>query len=184
MPNLKTITIDTKADPQMSEAFKKLTPALQAALEQLKKMGNLSLGLNAGTESFTQSIKQVQTAMDQLSEKGPLTLKEIEESEFMTALKNIPLAKHPPNDMYSMLTSGGSGLGENGFSKKGKKSERIRQHSVAVCGRPEAWRDCLGEWQRESDQRCCYGAPGAKGPEPASRQEPHDDAQADPVPGP
>lgn len=100
MPKSKLVTIDIKADPQMSEAFKKLTPALKAASDQLKKMGNLSLGLKAGTESFTQSLKQVQTAMAQLNGNGPLTLKEIEESEFMVALKHVSTSAQTVNHKH------------------------------------------------------------------------------------
>ena len=88
MSKSKLVTIDLKTDPQMGEAIKKLTPALQAASEHLKKMGSLSVGMKAGTESFTKSLTEVQKAMAQLNGNGALTRKEIEESE-LTVLRNM-----------------------------------------------------------------------------------------------
>ena len=70
MSKSKIISIDLKTDPQMSEAFKKLTPSLEKAAAQLKKFGSLSSDMKAGTVSFTESLNALKA------------LKEIEESKY------------------------------------------------------------------------------------------------------
>ena len=101
MSKSKIISIDVKTDPQMSEAFKKLTPSLEKAAAQLKKVGNLSSGMKAGTVSFTESLNAMKASIEQLKSE-PLTLKEIEEPKFMLALKHVPSASQAMQSKYDV----------------------------------------------------------------------------------